>query len=72
VALRIAFLLPQSGEFGFVLFGAAVTAGLMTPYGFAGAVLLISMSMVATPLLARLDDYLGGSKVTNERHSPAL
>ena len=66
-ALRVAFLLPQCGEFGFVLFGAAVTTGLMTPYGFAGAVLLISMSMVATPLLARLGDKLGGFTATNER-----
>ena len=66
-ALRVAFLLPQCGEFGFVLFGAAVTTGLMTPYGFAGAVLLISMSMAATPLLARLGDKLGGFTATNER-----
>jgi glutathione-regulated potassium-efflux system protein KefB len=66
-ALRVAFLLPQCGEFGFVLFGAAVTTGLMTPYGFAGAVLLISMSMVATPLLARLGDKLSGFTATNER-----
>jgi glutathione-regulated potassium-efflux system protein KefB len=72
VALRVTLLLPQSGEFGFVLFGAAVTAGLMTPYGFAGAVLLISMSMIATPLLARLDDYLGGGRTIHERHPPAL
>jgi len=71
-ALRVAFLLPQSGEFGFVLFGAAVTTGLMTPYGFAGAVLLISMSMVATPLLARLGDKLGETTTTNERHPSAL
>ena len=66
-ALRVAFLLPQCGEFGFVLFGAAVTTGLMTPYGFAGAVLLISMSMAATPLLARVGDKLSGFTATNER-----
>jgi len=53
-ARRVALLLPQGGEFGFVLFGAAVTAGLMTTYGFMCAVLLISMSMLATPLLVRL------------------
>ena len=71
-ALRVALLLPQSGEFGFVLFGAAVTTGLMTPYGFACAVLMISMSMVATPLLARLSNQLGEVTVTGERHPPVL
>jgi glutathione-regulated potassium-efflux system protein KefB len=53
-ALRVALLLAQCGEFGFVLFGAALTAGLMTDRTFAYAALLISMSMAATPLLARL------------------
>ncbi len=57
-ALRVALLLPQGGEFGFVLFGAAVTSGLMTAYGFMCAVLLISMSMLATPLLVRLGDRI--------------
>lgn len=32
-ALRVALLLPQRGEFGFVLFGAAVAAGLMSDHG---------------------------------------
>jgi len=53
----------QSGEFGFVLFGAATTAGLMTPYGFAFSALLISLSMVVTPLLGRLDDRFLASAV---------
>jgi glutathione-regulated potassium-efflux system protein KefB len=59
-ALRIALLLPQCGEFGFVLFGAAVSAGVMPNYGFVCAALLISMSMAATPLLARLSDRFAG------------
>jgi hypothetical protein len=54
------------------LFGAAVTAGLMTAYGFACAALLISMSMVATPLLVRLGDRLAGVNATDGRRSPAL
>jgi glutathione-regulated potassium-efflux system ancillary protein KefC len=57
-ALRVSLLLSQCGEFGFVLFGAAVTAGLMPDYGFVSAALLISMSMAATPLLVRLSDRL--------------
>ncbi len=60
-ALRAALLLSQCGEFGFVLFGEAVTAGLMTDFGFVCAALLISMSMAATPLLVRLGDRVGES-----------
>ena len=60
-ALRVALLLPQCGEFGFVLFGAAVSAGLMPSFGFVCAALLISMSMAATPLLARLSDRFAGA-----------
>ena len=69
-ALRVALLLPQGGEFGFVLFGAAVTAGLMTAYGFTCAVLLISMSMLATPLLVRVGDRLDGGRATHQREPP--
>ena len=58
-ALRVGLLLPQCGEFGFVLFGAAVTAGLVTPVQFVYASLVICMSMAVTPLLARLVDRLG-------------
>jgi glutathione-regulated potassium-efflux system protein KefB len=58
-ALRTALLLGQGGEFGFVLFGAARAAGLFAPEGFALAALVISTSMVVTPLLAKLADALG-------------
>ncbi len=54
VAVRLAFLLPQSGEFGFVLFGAAIGAGLMTEKNFALVAVLISVSMAATPVLNKL------------------
>jgi len=63
--LRVALLLPQCGEFGFVLFGAAEAGGLMTAYGFACAALLISMSMAATPLLVRLSDRFGSPVSTS-------
>ena len=58
-ALRVALLLPQCGEFGFVIFGAAVAAGLLSPMQFVYAALLISASMAATPLLAKLADRIG-------------
>ncbi|HET6519918.1 MAG TPA: monovalent cation:proton antiporter-2 (CPA2) family protein [Geminicoccaceae bacterium] len=54
VALRVGLLLAQGGEFGFVLFGAAMAAGLLPPA--TGQLLLatIALSMVVTPALAAL------------------
>jgi CPA2 family monovalent cation:H+ antiporter-2 len=49
--------LPQCGEFGFVLFGVAVTAGVMSQALFQPLLLLIAISMVATPLLTMLADW---------------
>lgn len=58
VATRIAFLLAQSGEFGFVLFGAAKVLGVIDDATFAVAVSVISVGMLLTPLLVRLGDHL--------------
>lgn len=57
-AIRTAFLLPQSGEFGFVLFGAAAAAGLLTNAQFAELIAFVSVTMLLTPLLAKLGDWL--------------
>lgn len=53
-AVRLACTLPQGGEFGFVLFAAAMSAGLIEGSTFVHTILVISISMVLTPLLARL------------------
>jgi glutathione-regulated potassium-efflux system protein KefB len=58
-ASRCALLLGQAGEFGFVLLGAAVAAGILPPEGFALATLVISISMASTPILAALADRIG-------------
>jgi glutathione-regulated potassium-efflux system ancillary protein KefC len=58
VALRVTFLLAQSGEFGFVLFGSAKALGVITDLTFAISVGVISVSMLLTPLLIRLGDRL--------------
>lgn len=58
VATRIAFLLAQSGEFGFVLFGAARVLGAIDEQTFIIALSVISVSMLLSPLLARLGDSL--------------
>jgi monovalent cation:proton antiporter-2 (CPA2) family protein len=59
-ALRVALLLPQAGEFGFVLFGAAFTAGVMGEHAFQVILVLIAISMLITPLLAALGERLVG------------
>ncbi len=51
-ARRVALLLAQSGEFGFVLFGAALYAGLFDARLYQEAILVVALSMVVTPLLA--------------------
>lgn len=57
-ALRTALLMTQGGEFGFVLLAAAATAGVVRSELHTAALLVISVSMAATPLLARLADWL--------------
>jgi glutathione-regulated potassium-efflux system protein KefB len=57
-ATRIAFMLAQSGEFGFVLFGSAKVLGVIDDATFVVAVSVISVSMLLTPLLVRVGDLL--------------
>ncbi|MBK8638670.1 MAG: cation:proton antiporter [Chromatiaceae bacterium] len=57
-ATRVAFILSQGGEFGFVLFGAAKAMGIIDDTTFVLAVGIISFSMLITPLLVRLGDAL--------------
>lgn len=57
-SIRIAALLPQGGEFGFVLFSAAVVAGIF-PQGIASIlVAVVTLSMAVTPVLAALSKRL--------------
>ena len=57
-ALRTALLLSQSGEFGFVLFGMAIDEGIESPSEFQLAMIIIALSMAATPLLTLLGERL--------------
>jgi glutathione-regulated potassium-efflux system protein KefB len=50
-AVRFGFALPQAGEFGFVLFAAAVANGIMSTEQSEMLMLLVTLSMVASPLL---------------------
>lgn len=58
VAMRIALMLSQGGEFGFVLFGAANALHVIDQNTFVIAIGVISVSMVLTPLLVKLSDRL--------------
>ncbi len=53
-ALHLGVLLSQGGEFAFVLLGAAMTVGVL-PWGDGQLlILVVALSMMLTPLLARL------------------
>ena len=57
-ATRVAFILSQCGEFGFVLFGAAKAMGILDDNTFMLSVGIISFSMLITPLLVKMGDAL--------------
>jgi monovalent cation:proton antiporter-2 (CPA2) family protein len=50
-SLRFSLALPQASEFSFVLFGAAVSAGVLGADQAAFATLVTAASMIATPVL---------------------
>jgi CPA2 family monovalent cation:H+ antiporter-2 len=51
-AAELALLLAQAGEFAFVVIGVAQAGHLLPPRLSAGAVAVVGLSMLATPLLA--------------------
>lgn len=60
VALRVAFALPQGGEFAFVLFTAAVANGVVERSLADLMILVVTLTMIATPLLHMLGEKLAG------------
>ena len=69
-AIRIAFLLSQSGEFGFVLFGAALTLGVIGSQLFAVGIAVISITMLLTPLYLKVGETFARKTAINA-HSGA-
>jgi CPA2 family monovalent cation:H+ antiporter-2 len=59
VAVRVALLLAQGGEFAFILFGAAMEHALLDARTGQTLVATVALSMVATPLLAALGRTIG-------------
>jgi CPA2 family monovalent cation:H+ antiporter-2 len=57
-AIRIAFLLPQGGEFGFVLFTTAAATGLFTGDTASLLIVIVTLSMALTPLGSALSRRL--------------
>ncbi|SMH52301.1 Kef-type potassium/proton antiporter, CPA2 family [Azospirillum lipoferum] len=50
-AIRMGAVLSQGGEFGFVLFGLAVAGGSMAQEQASAAMLVVTLSMIATPFV---------------------
>ena len=61
-ALRFALALPEGSEFGFVLFGAAASAGVIVSRTADLATLVVALSMIATPLI-----FAGAERVASRR-----
>ena len=57
-ALRVSLLLPQAGEFGFVLFGVAIAHTVIDEDLFKHLLLLIAMTMALTPFLDVLSNRI--------------
>jgi glutathione-regulated potassium-efflux system ancillary protein KefC/glutathione-regulated potassium-efflux system protein KefB len=57
-ARGLAFALPQAGEFGFVLFSLAVANGVMDAALADLLVIVVTISMICSPLLMMLREYL--------------
>lgn len=67
-SLALAALLAQGGEFAFVVFGLAASSALISAGQRDLAILVITLSMVATPILVRLRAQLApAGKVKPER-----
>ncbi|RCS25159.1 potassium transporter TrkA [Phyllobacterium salinisoli] len=57
-AIRVAFLLPQGGEFAFVLFSAASAAAILSSSLASELVAVVTISMALTPLSVALGNRL--------------
>ena len=58
IAVNVSFLIAQGGEFGFVLLASARTLMVIDDETFTTGIGIISIGMLATPVLARLGDHV--------------
>ena len=68
-SVRTGFALSQGGEFGFVLFGTAMALNLITPNLSQILMAVITISMVATPLMFFIGKHLG-NRLRTDAHTP--
>ena len=66
-AVRVGALLPQGGEFGFVLFSAASTEGLLSAETTSVLVAIVTLSMALTPGTVALGARLAERHGTDDR-----
>lgn len=59
-SVNVSFLLAQGGEFGFVLLTSAKVLNVIDDHIFVLAIAVISVSMLLTPLMAKLGYYTSG------------
>lgn len=57
-SIRVAFVLPQHGEFAFVLFSAAMAFALLTPQEASFLIACVTLSMALTPISVKLGNLL--------------
>jgi monovalent cation:H+ antiporter-2, CPA2 family len=60
VAREVALLLGPGGEFAFVMIGAAVAGDVIAPQIGQTVLVAVTLTMLATPALARLGEFLAG------------
>jgi len=68
-SIRISFLLSQSGEFGFVLFGAAKVLGVIDSSLFIVGLSVISISMLLTPFYVKVGDFFANKNIKSNTES---
>ncbi len=66
-----ALLLSQGGEFAFVVFGAAATAKVFTPAVASLLIVVVALSMMATPILLILHDRIIAPRLRNDKKRAA-
>jgi glutathione-regulated potassium-efflux system protein KefB len=78
-ARRLGLVLSQGGEFAFVIFGVAVTAAVLDARVAGFLIVVVSLSMVTTPLLLRIEQRLSAKPVAPEEfdeivdeHNPVI
>ena len=69
-AARFALAVPAGSEFGFVLFGAALAAGVIGEHALGRATLVVAISMAVSPILFALSERFLVPRLRRGRAAP--